>query len=249
MSDLIDTTEMYLRTIYELYEEGIPAMRARITERLHQSGPTVSQTIARMERDGLLTLDNERRIKLTDYGWALASAVMRKHRLVELLLDQVIGLEWHQLHGEACRWEHVVSEQVEARLMEIVDDPNFSPYGNPTPGLDALRNGSPVGPHHPGEIFSRGCQPIPQFLETHRGPVTVEVKRISEHLQADSRLLTSLAEVGLRPGATVVISANGDEYSLKFVEGRGCVVDDVVANSLFVAEPAKAAQSNSEPGA
>ena len=84
MSDLIDTTEMYLRTIYELVEEGIVPLRARIAERLHQSGPTVSQTVARMERDGLLTVEGDRHLELTEEGHRLATRVMRKHRAEQM---------------------------------------------------------------------------------------------------------------------------------------------------------------------
>ena len=138
VSDLIDTTEMYLRTIYELVEEGIVPLRARIAERLHQSGPTVSQTVARMERDGLLTVEGDRHLELTDEGLRLATRVMRKHRLAERLLTDVIGLDWELVHAEACRWEHVMSETVERRLVELLDHPTESPYGNPIPGLDEL---------------------------------------------------------------------------------------------------------------
>ena len=119
MSDLIDTTEMYLRTIYELVEEGIVPLRARIAERLHQSGPTVSQTVARMERDGLVTVEGDRHLELTDEGLRLATRVMRKHRLAECLLVDVIGLDYADVHEEACRWEHVMSARVERRLIRI----------------------------------------------------------------------------------------------------------------------------------
>src|SRR5437660_1039315 len=114
--DLIDTTEMYLRTIFELEEEGIVPLRARIAERLGQSGPTVSQTVARMERDGLLAVSGDRHLELTGAGREKATRVMRKHRLAERLLLDVIGLEWEDVHVEACRWEHVISEAVERRL-------------------------------------------------------------------------------------------------------------------------------------
>ena len=123
VSDLIDTTEMYLRTIYELVEEGIIPLRARIAERLHQSGPTVSQTVARMERDGLLTVEGDRHLELTGEGMRLATRVMRKHRLAERLLTDVIGLDWELVHVEACRWEHVMSETVERRLIDLLDHP------------------------------------------------------------------------------------------------------------------------------
>jgi DtxR family transcriptional regulator, Mn-dependent transcriptional regulator len=145
VNDLIDTTEMYLRTIFELEEEGITPLRARIAERLHQSGPTVSQTVARMERDGLLTVEGDRHLQLSPTGRDLATAVMRKHRLAECLLVDVIGLEYADVHEEACRWEHVMSENVERKLLTLLGNPTVSPFGNPIPGLEALHGGEPVG--------------------------------------------------------------------------------------------------------
>src|SRR4051795_394343 len=138
VSELIDTTEMYLRTVYELEEEGIVPLRARIAERLSQSGPTVSQTVARMERDGLVKVEGDRHLDLTDTGRSLAVRVMRKHRLAECLLVNVIGLPWEDVHVEACRWEHVMSEEVERRLVTLLDVPSTCPHGNPTPGLAEL---------------------------------------------------------------------------------------------------------------
>ena len=138
MTDLIDTTEMYLRTILDLEEENIVPLRARISERLGHSGPTVSQTVARMERDGLVVVSGDRHLELTPDGRSKAVHVMRKHRLAERLLADVIGLEWEYVHDEACRWEHVMSEQVERRLIELLGQPRESPYGNPIPGLEEL---------------------------------------------------------------------------------------------------------------
>ena len=133
MTDLIDTTEMYLRTILELEEEGIPPLRARIVERLEHSGPTVSQTVARMERDGLVHVGADRRLELTVAGRERAVSVLRKHRLAERLLADVIGLEWELVHEEACRWEHVMSDQVERRLLTLLENPTETPYGTPIP--------------------------------------------------------------------------------------------------------------------
>src|SRR6478609_8789985 len=126
VSDLIDTTEMYLRTVFELEEEGVVPLRARIAERLGQSGPTVSQTVARMERDGLLHVHDDRHLVLSPHGRIMATRVMRKHRLAECLLVEVIGLPWEDVHAEACRWEHVMSEQVEQRLVELLGNPQLS---------------------------------------------------------------------------------------------------------------------------
>src|SRR5262249_47363166 len=138
MNELVDTTEMYLRTIYDLEEEGVVPMRARIAERLDQSGPTVSQTVARMERDGLVQVAGDRHLELTEEGRKLATRVMRKHRLADCLLVGVVGLEWEQVHAEACRWEHVMSDAVERRVLELLRHPTESPYGNPIPGLEEL---------------------------------------------------------------------------------------------------------------
>src|SRR5450756_1153998 len=138
VTDLIDTTEVYLRTIFELEGEGIVPLRARIAERLGHSGPTVSQTVARMERDGLLSLAGDRHLLLSVEGRQIATRVMRKHRLAERLLLDVIGLEWEFVHDEACRWEHVMSERVERKILALIGEQRESPYGNPIPGLDEL---------------------------------------------------------------------------------------------------------------
>jgi DtxR family Mn-dependent transcriptional regulator len=195
VSDLIDTTEMYLRTIYELVEEGITPLRARIAERLHQSGPTVSQTVARMERDGLLSVQGDRHLELTPEGMSLATRVMRKHRLAERLLTDVIGLEWELVHEEACRWEHVMSESVERRLLELLEHPTESPYGNPIPGLGEL------GESADGEDFMDGVEPLMDV--TGSEPVRVRVRRISEEMQKDESLMRALRRVGAMPGEAV----------------------------------------------
>ncbi len=202
MSDLIDTTEMYLRTIYELVEEGITPLRARIAERLHQSGPTVSQTVARMERDGLLTVEGDRHLELTDDGLRLATRVMRKHRLAERLLTDVIGLDWELVHEEACRWEHVISETVERRLLELLDHPTESPYGNPIPGLAEL------GEDNLGEAFMSDVEPLSKAAVEE--PSRALVRRISEEMQKDESLMSAMRRVGALPDKTITIQATAD---------------------------------------
>ena len=202
VSDLIDTTEMYLRTIYELVEEGIVPLRARIAERLHQSGPTVSQTVARMERDGLLTVEGDRHLEFTDEGRRLATRVMRKHRLAERLLTDVIGLEWELVHEEACRWEHVMSETVERRLVELLDHPTESPYGNPIPGLNEL------GETEVGEEFMAGVEPLSKAVGEEEGRVLV--RRISEEMQKDELLMSALRRVGATPDKTITAIATAE---------------------------------------
>ncbi|HYN55579.1 MAG TPA: metal-dependent transcriptional regulator [Motilibacterales bacterium] len=211
MSDLIDTTEMYLRTIFELSEEGIRPMRARITERLGQSGPTVSQTVARMQRDGLVELDeDDRHIVLTDTGSDLAMRVMRKHRLAECLLVEVIGLPWEEVHTEACRWEHVMSEAVERRLVDILGHPSTSPFGNPIPGLAEL-TGAGSAPSAPaGQSLAVAAQPEPR--ET-------TLVRIAETLQADEATMGALRGIGAMPGGRILISLADAGVHLEGAEG------------------------------
>jgi len=196
VKDLVDTTEMYLRTIYDLEEEGVTPLRARIAERLEQSGPTVSQTVARMERDGLLLVAGDRHLELTDKGRGLAVSVMRKHRLAERLLVDIIGLEWDQVHAEACRWEHVMSEEVERRLVVVLNHPTTSPYGNPIPGLDELGLEKTVDN---GEILVR-LTDIPMGR-----PTAVVVRRLAEHIQTDPEVIGQLRQAGVVPDARVTV--------------------------------------------
>jgi DtxR family Mn-dependent transcriptional regulator len=227
VNDLIDTTEMYLRTVFELEEEGIVPLRARIAERLRQSGPTVSQTVARMERDGLLTVEGDRHLQLSERGRALATAVMRKHRLAECLLVDVIGLDYANVHEEACRWEHVMSEAVERKLLTLLGNPTVSPFGNPIPGLDELRGEYPPGPGDEIPVVLDSLTLLEGTATEDGRPVVV--RRISEQLQEDAELLRTLAEQGVRPSATMVARVVDGSVTLD-----GWELPAGVAQHLFV---------------
>ena len=203
MNDLVDTTEMYLRTIYDLEEEGVVPLRARIAERLEQSGPTVSQTVARMERDGLVRVAGDRHLELTEKGRSLAVSVMRKHRLAERLLLDVIGLPWEEVHAEACRWEHVMSEEVERRLVQVLENPTVSPFGNPIPGLSQLGLD--------GARAEAMRHNLVRLTELPMGSaVAVVVRQLTEHVQGDSGLIGRLKDAGVVPNARVLVEASTD---------------------------------------
>lgn len=213
MKDLVDTTEMYLRTIYELEEEGIVPLRARIAERLEQSGPTVSQTVARMERDGLVHVSPDRSLEMTPEGRSLAIAVMRKHRLAERLLTDIIGLDIHKVHDEACRWEHVMSDEVERRLVEVLDDVQRSPFGNPIPGLGE------IGWDQADEPDS-GVRAIDLPLGEN---LKARIVQLNEILQVDLEQFQALTDAGVEIGTEVdiineqgrvVITHNGSSVEL-----------------------------------
>jgi DtxR family Mn-dependent transcriptional regulator len=205
VNDLVDTTEMYLRTILELEEEGVPALRARIAERLHQSGPTVSQTVARMERDGLLSVEGDRHLVLTAEGRVTAVAVMRKHRLAELLLVNVIGMPYEEAHEEACRWEHVMSDQVEKKVYELLNKPTRSPYGNPIPGLDVLDE---TADEHLNGVTGERNLAFPGLSGS------VVVRRICESVQTNADVLRQLHAAGIDPGATVTVAQERDGVTI-----------------------------------
>lgn len=239
---------MYLRTILDLEEEGIVPLRARIAERLEHSGPTVSQTVARMERDGLLHLTPERRLELTETGRDLAVQVMRKHRLAERLLSDVIGLDWPYIHEEACRWEHVMSERVERRLVEILDSPVESPYGNPIPGLEKL------GLPRRSEATMLVLVTLRQAAEDYgagSGKPFWAVQRLAESIQVEPEVLEQLLDAGLRPGAKVELGELSEAYVTLVVTpaANGEEAEELevelpleVAQHIFVAEQVPPAQ-------
>lgn len=204
VKDLVDTTEMYLRTIYELEEEGITPLRARIAERLEQSGPTVSQTVARMQRDNLVVVRPDRSLEMTPEGRELATAVMRKHRLAERLLTDILGLDIHQVHDEACRWEHVMSEAVEERVVAVLDDASRSPFGNPIPGLADLGVVAPVAVDH-------GIRAVDLPEGT---PTEARIVQINEILQVDPEQFALLVDAGITIGSTVTVTHEGGTIRL-----------------------------------
>jgi DtxR family transcriptional regulator, Mn-dependent transcriptional regulator len=228
---LIDTTEMYLRTVLELEEEGLLPLRARVAGRLGQSVPTASQTTARMQRDGLLTITEDRRIELTPTGRSAATRVMRKHRLAECLLVDLIGLDWQLAHEEACRWEHVMSDGVETRVFEILGFPTHSPYGNPIPALAELGEGAdqPVT-----EDSGGGLPPGIMALTDLPGETgSIILRGIAEQIQSDTALLARLRHAGLQPGTPVPVShANGH---LRIGTGQHAAeLDHATAAHIFV---------------
>lgn len=216
MKDLVDTTEMYLRTIYELEEEGIVPLRARIAERLEQSGPTVSQTVARMERDKLLVVAEDRSLKMTEEGRALATAVMRKHRLAERLLTDIIGLDIDKVHDEACRWEHVMSEEVERRLCVVLDDVTRSPFGNPIPGLAELGVTPVEAPEGVRAVdFPDGAEE------------DVKIIQVNEILQVDLDQFKVLHDAGIRIGTVVKLENIHGRIHFTYNDKTVELVDDL----------------------
>jgi DtxR family Mn-dependent transcriptional regulator len=221
MSDLIDTTEMYLKVVFELEEQNQPALRARLAERLGQAMPSVSQTVGRLERDGLLHLADNRVVELTTEGRRLAVAVMRKHRVAERFLFDVLGLDWADCHDEACRWEHVLGDAAEVKLAGLLADLTVDPYGNPIPGLDVL-----------GRTSATTIRGVPVSEWPTEAEATLVA--IGEGVQADGELLHDCAGAGIIPGARVTVHHGAATTTVTGATGD-VRFDSHLAAQLFVA--------------
>jgi DtxR family Mn-dependent transcriptional regulator len=205
-----------------LAEEGVPVIQARIAERLGRSAPSVSEMLDRLIVDGYVTRKG-RLLSLTERGRLLAEKVVRKHRLAERLLVDVIGLEWHKVHREAGRWEHVISDDVEARLVELLGDPATCPHGNPIPG-----SGSPVS--------TVPTRPLADVVRGER----IRLFRISEEVELNLGSLTLLGEGGFIPGAVALVGdRDGDGNVEVLVVGGGAAlqVPADLSDRLFVGAP------------
>jgi DtxR family Mn-dependent transcriptional regulator len=187
MAEMHDATEEYLETILEIEEEGIPPIRARIVERLGLSAAAVSEQVGRLIEQGYAELLDDRTLRLTDKGRELATSIVRRHRLAERLLVDVIGLEWEKVHREADRWEHAISAEVEEKLVVLLGDPATCPHGNPIPGSHSLQEATPT------------------MALTQAEPGRVRVTRISEKIELDDDALAFLAAALLIPGATASV--------------------------------------------
>jgi DtxR family transcriptional regulator, Mn-dependent transcriptional regulator len=195
--------EDYLETIYELEESGVPVMRARLVERLGISAPTVSETVARLEREGFLTLDEQRVLRLTDRGRLAATGVMRRHRLAERLLVDVLHVPWHQVHEEAHRLEHAISETLEPYLVKLLGDPGTCPHGNPIPGSANV-------------VDVTGQIPLTDLADGERAVV----RRIDEEVEAQPAAMRTLEDDAVMPGYTVEVTGrDGEALTLAGVNG------------------------------
>jgi len=210
--------EEYLETVHSLNEEGTPVIQARIAERLGRSAPSVSEMLDRLVVDGYV-IRKGRAVELTQKGSDLAAKVVRKHRLAERLLVDVIGLEWHKVHKEAGRWEHVISDDVEARLVILLGDPGTCPHGNPIPGAAITTS-------------IEGQRPLAEMKPGTR----VRLERISEDVEIDMGSLAYLDEHGFVPGATAVVSSRAPDGTLMLKVGTSTLAfGSDLSRRLFVA--------------
>lgn len=181
------TIEEFLEAIYVMETENSPVISARLAERIGVSAPTMTDTLKRMVNQGLVSAGGRKDIALTEKGREIAEAVVRRHRLSERWLTDVLGLDWAKAHEEACKLEHAISPEVEERLSRLLDNPVTCPHGNPIPGSDYK--------------VVDGCIPLNEACEG----VTVEVVRVAHAAEEDQRLLGFLQRNGIIPGEELAI--------------------------------------------
>ncbi|CAN5561146.1 metal-dependent transcriptional regulator [soil metagenome] len=210
--------EEYCEAIFELHEDDVDVIQARIAERLGVSRPAVSEMIRRMEHEGLVEID--RAVRLTAAGTRLAEQVVRRHRLAERLLTDILGLSWAEAHQEAGKWEHVISDNVETAIIRLLEDPTTCPHGNPIPG-------------------SAYQAPDTVALSDLVVGAGFTVTRIPEELEFTPGLLEFLEDAAIQPGHSGTVTASSPDGTTTIeIDGRHIGVGSFASSRILVAAPA-----------
>ncbi len=218
--------EEYLETIYNMAMEGETVIGARLAEKFQVAPPSVTEMLKRLVRDGYIEMDERRQVRLTAQGQDLAEAVLRRHRLTERFLVDMLGMGWHEVHEEACRLEHFISGAVEQRVVTALGSPTTCPHGNPIPGAIpdaknylATRNAFRLSQADNGELVRILC--------------------ISEVVEDEQELISYLNEKGLKPEQTVRLDGYSEAEAsvLLHVDGRAVSIPERVASKIWVVVP------------
>jgi DtxR family transcriptional regulator, Mn-dependent transcriptional regulator len=229
----LNPTSAFLVSVYELLEEnGVPPTCMQVYDRVAVSRTSASQRMARLEQDGLVGISADRRVRLTRDGLRRAAVVVRKHRLAERLLVDLIGLEPSLAHREATRWQHVLGDRVEIKLLGLLDGPWRSPFGNPIPAIEEL--GPEVRPP-PAEPADEGCSVVRCDYFARQGGGLVRIHSIGEGAQASQALLHRLTEARITPGTALTVSkpSTRDVIAVRCRETRLSIPADL-ASLIFV---------------
>jgi DtxR family transcriptional regulator, Mn-dependent transcriptional regulator len=192
--------EDYLQVLHYLTRDGCSVIAARLAERLNVTPPTVTATLQRMERDGLIEHGPRKEILLTTQGRQVAENIVRRHALAERLLTDLLKMPWHESHEEAHGVEHVMTPNIEARLLQALGNPTTCPHGNPIPGLGTLA---------PDEFPLDEAQSGDELI----------IQRITEEAEEDLQLMKYLQEHGVEPGARMTVREATRFNALVVLEG------------------------------
>jgi DtxR family transcriptional regulator, Mn-dependent transcriptional regulator len=192
--------EDYLQVMHYLTRDGYTVIAARLAERLNVSPPTVTATLQRMERDGLIEHGPRKEILFTAIGRQAAEGIVRRHALAERLLTDLLKMPWHESHEEAHGVEHALTANIEARLLQVLDHPTTCPHGNPIPGLGALA---------PDEFPLDEAQSGDELM----------IQRITEEAEEDLHLMKYLQVHGVQPGARMTVREAADFNATIVLDG------------------------------
>lgn len=207
----------YLEAIYEMAEENIPTVQAEVARWMGVSAASVSEAVKRLRQKGLIDKDG-RDLRFTARGEEAARRSVRRHRLAERFLINVIGLPWHRAHEEATAWERVISDEVEERLTDILDDPATCPHGNPIPGS-----------RH--RVDQSGLRPLQGLPPRSRA----RLERLTEDLELDVEVMRYFEDSGLMPGAQILVTDVGPDGTMTLqVQGRSVGLGVELTDNLWV---------------
>src|SRR5689334_5950153 len=222
------TVEEYLETIYNMRMEDEIVIGARLAERFRVSAPTVTEMLKRLVRDGYVEMDAKRRVTLTEAGNIAAEAVLRRHRLTERFLADMLGMQWHEVHEEAERLEHFISGAVEERVMTSLNHPTTCPHGNPIPG--AVPN---------ARTYLKDSHAV--RLSTVSNGTRVKVLCVSEVVEDEEALIFYMHQKGLTPGTKVTMLAQAsetgkpdDDVKLLVSDEQTVTISKAAASKLWV---------------
>ena len=207
--------EEYCECIFELREDNLEVIQARIADRLRVSRPSVSEMIKRLNEEGLITVTGGH-ITLTDEGEELTQRVVRRHRLAERFMTDILGLSWALAHREAGRWEHVMSDAVEEAMRQKLGNPTTCPHGNPIPGSGYT------------------APPSVKLAQVKTGQ-SFTVSRIPEELEFSPGMLEFLEKTNLMPGMSGAVAVTNDKGDMTVsVEGHDIVVEKFATERILV---------------
>jgi len=224
------TVEEYLEAIYNMSAEDEVVIGARLAEKFHVSAPTVTEMLKRLVRDGYIEMDTRRQVTLTEAGNQAAEAVLRRHRLTERFLVDMLGMQWHQVHEEACRLEHFISGAVEDRVIASLNNPTTCPHGNPIPG--SVANARTY-------LKDQGAVRLSTLANSEKATILL----ISEVVEDEEALILYLHDKGLTPGTQLTLltkeeesrSADLHEENFKLlVDGHEVHISGAVASNIWV---------------
>ena len=216
--DLNPASKEYLEAIYELEEEGQRILQARIGERLGLAPATVSEGIKRLLGEGFVTIERTRTIALTDVGRSVAETLVRRHRLAERMLVDILGIPWHQCHDQAEDWEKVMTPEVEEAILAKLEGQPACPHGNPIPGTVSSFPWSEL-------------RPLTRMGAGESGKLT----RLLEDVELNHEVLKYLEDHGLMPGRDVLLVDVGPDGTRTLeVDGERVALGEELVDNLWV---------------